>query len=277
MYIPKESIPLDKVELPQIRLGIQGFFKTGKTWSALTFPNPIVANLDRGLGAHRGKSDVRELPFYDPDFCKKFNPKHTKLSHLKDTIIQWLTTEGMKLEKDQTFVMDGGTGLQNAYSQWMQENPIYTKNGQIDDFAPWRLKIQFFGEICSIFKSMKCNVVYICHEAEKKEKSGEYLGKIRPLLTGQFCDELGSHFTDWFRQLAINKPDKEADIEKLAKARELSVADMKLELSTFPRGTAYYWQTESDDIFDGGCSSLVNFPRLIKADYQTFIKYLRPL
>ena len=58
-YIPKGAVSLNTITVkPQIRLGLQGYSGTGKTWAALTFPNPIVLNLDRGLGAHTGRSDV---------------------------------------------------------------------------------------------------------------------------------------------------------------------------------------------------------------------------
>lgn len=275
MYKPDGCKILSEITEAQIRLGIQGFSGVGKTWSALTFPNPIVLNLDRGLGAHVGRSDVMEIPMYDPAFCRKINPAFARPSQLKDTVMLWLNKEAKKLEPDQTLVFDGGTGLQNAYNKWIEENPVFSNQGKVDDFAPWRLKIAFFGDVCELFKTLKCHVVYICHESEKKDKSGEYTGKIRPLLTGQFVDQLGSHFTDWVRQFAGDKvkPDKIDD--KMLVDWKMSKEEFIQMMDSYPRNTMYYWLLESDAAFDGKVSSLVNFPRYLPADYKSFCKYRR--
>ena len=277
MYTPPHAIPLDQVTQQQIRLGIQGYGKTGKTSAALTFPNPIVVNLDRGLGAHIGRKDVVELPFWSNEFCAKINSKHKNNSHIRDTLIQWLKSEGQKLEADQTLVWDGGTGTQNAYHAWYDNNRVYSvKSGKEDEFAQWKLKIEFFAELCEEFKRLRCHVVYICHEADKKDKAtGEYTGKIRPLLTGQFQDQLVSHFSDWVRQLTADKPADFSKIqpETLYKWGFKTQAEFKEMCDKFPRNTIYFWQLESDDVFDGGVSSLVNFPRFIPATYESFLKY----
>ena len=121
-----------------MRVGIQGFGGTGKTWAALTFPNPIVLNLDRGLGAHIGRSDVLEIPFYSQTFCKSMLPKYA-YSDLKEIILLWLRSEGMKLSPEQTLIFDSNTSLQNAYHSWFKANELQlalSKNGQIDSFEP---------------------------------------------------------------------------------------------------------------------------------------------
>src|ERR1043165_6654581 len=142
MYKPNNSRTLAEAEEPQKRVGIQGYSGTGKTWSALTFPNPVVINIDRGLGAHIGRTDVIELPFYSAEFCKKVNRNHKDEKTLQDTIIYWLLNEGKKLERDQTLIVDGGTGLQNSYHKWYSVNQVYTKLGKVDDYAEWKLKVQ---------------------------------------------------------------------------------------------------------------------------------------
>src|ERR1700728_2066857 len=93
IYIPPSARTLDSDNSKQqIRLGIQGFPGGGKNWSVLGtpdkkqlgFPNCIVANLDRGLGAHQGCSHIYELPFY----------KMFKRDEMKDKIIEWIDREG---------------------------------------------------------------------------------------------------------------------------------------------------------------------------------------
>lgn len=272
LYKPPGSVTLDQLkDKPQKRVGIQGYGGTGKTWSALTFPNPIVLNLDRGLGAHIGRADVMEIPFYLPAFCGGPN-------QLKDKLLLWLEKEAVKLKPNQTLVFDGCTSLQNAYHKWFADNQMsfLTRGGKVDDFAEWAVKRKYYAEIMELFKTLQCDVVFIAHEADKKDKDGSYTGKIRPLLSGSFGDELLNHFTDWFRQITFDKPDLTQEIKPATLAAFGMNSKECIEMcNSFPRNTLYVWQTDSDSIFDGKCSSLVNFPRYLKADYSSFLKYTR--
>jgi len=250
--------------LQQIRLGLQGYAGTGKTWSATTFPNPVFLNLDRGLGAHTGHEGIIEIPIW-AELQKR------------EAVERFLDGEALKLTPHQTLIVDGSTGLQNAFIEWYNRNKVYTKQGKEDDFAPWRLKVEFFSKLCERFKSLKCHVVYICHETPAKEKDGTYNGKLRPLMTGQFGDEIIGHFTDWYRCHSSDKPKDVNTVtpDALAKWGYSSIKEFQEMCNSFPRNTLYYWQTESDDFFDGKCSSLINFPRYIPASFTSFQKYMR--
>lgn len=267
IYIPKGAQSLDKITTrPQIRLGLQGYAGTGKTWSALTFPNPIVLNLDRGLGSHMGRADVLEVPFYDPSF--------SNLNTLKENMIAWIEKDGSKLTVEQTLIVDGNTSIQNAYHRWWKANQYnyMTKSGQVDDFAQWRLKKDYFAEILENLKYLKCNVIYIMHETAQKDKEGGYSGKIRPLLTGQFGDEIINHFTDCFRQHAMEKP-KSPTLQSWGCKTQEEFDSMWQ--GAIKDNTIFYWQTMSDNVFDAKASSLVNFPSLIPATYNHIKKYMR--
>lgn len=273
MYIPENCKSLKESDIPQIRLGIQGWGGTGKTWAALTFPNPIVFNIDNGLGAHAGREDVIEVKIWSKEYCAKiYGANYTKYN-LRDVIDKWFDTHGPKLEKGQTLIVDGNTGLQNAYHLWYTAN-IVTTNGKIDGFAEYKLKQQFFTPILESFKYLKCDVVYLCHESEKKEKSGQYEGKVRPLLSGSVGAEILTHFTDWFRQHASDKPILPLDTAKL-KLWGLDDKGIKEVLESYKGNTIYYWQTEGDDVFDAKRSSLVDAPRFIPAHYNSFLEYRR--
>ena len=208
MYTPTNSNSLAALNnRQQIRLGIQGFPGTGKTWSALTFKNPVVINLDRGLGAHQGRTDVIEIPMYN----YKMSGGKDKL---KDFLIKWIETEGMKLDVDQTLVIDGLSSIETSYHLWfaVNQHSFITKQGRVDDFAEWQVKKKYFGELGELVKSLRCDVVLISHEAERSDKPttpgqpGAYSGKIRPLLTGAYGDILVRDYSDWFRQHASSKP-----------------------------------------------------------------------
>lgn len=284
IYTPTNCKSLQDAPLAQIRLGLQGYPGTGKTWGALSFPNPAVLNLDRGLGAHAGRADVLEVPLYDFGFCKSLDKAYHP-SKLKEAFITWLDTEGKKLTNEQTLVIDGCTGLQNAYHRWFKTNEslFLTKQGQVDGFAEWTQKRTYYGEVMETLKTLQCNVVFICHEIDQKDKNGPsgptYSGKVRPLLTGSFGDELGSHFTDWFRAMSADKPKDYAtlDAAKIKMEWNMTLAEYKQWCESFPQGTVYYWQTTGDNVFDAKASSMVKFPRYIPADYKSFDKYRRKI
>lgn len=277
IFIPKYATSLKNTE-DQIRLGLQGYGGTGKTWAALTFPNPVVVNFDRGLKAHSGREDVIPINLYDYEVCRAINPNHRSPSQVKDTVLLFLANDAKKFTREQTLVWDGGSGTQYYYHRWYQENKVYSKQtGLEDQYAQWKFKINFFEDICEMFKTLTCNVIYITHESDKKDKSGEYTGKVRPLLTGQFGDQIVKEFSDWFRQLSKAKPTDFSQVQKdtldlwgVTKPEEL-----KEMCDQFPRRTIYYWQTESDDVFDAKCGSLINFPHFMPANYETFCKYMR--
>lgn len=282
IYIPAGCQTLaDIKELPQRRIGIQGYGGTGKTWAALTFPNPVVANIDRGLGAHIGRADVIEVKFYDEAFCKKIMPTYTP-NELKEVCLKWLSTEGYKLTADQTLIWDGNTSTQNAYHKWfsIHKYEFTTKQGKVDEFAEWREKKNYYADMLEVFKKLRCDVVFIAHEAEAKDKDGTYKGKIRPLLTGQVGDELVNHFTDFFRQFSASKPEdySKTDEAKLKREWNMTRDEFKQMCESFKNTNAiYFWQTESDDNFDGKRSSLVGAPKFIPATFESFNKYRRQI
>lgn len=279
LYLPPGCQPLSAIKsLPQIRVGLQGYGGTGKTFAALTFPNPIVVNLDRGLGAHVGREDVIEVPLYDAAYCKTIDPNFEP-SRKKDLLLTWLEKHGSKLTAEQTLVWDGNTPTQNAYHVWYEANKhrFLTNQGKINEFAEWNQKIPYYSTMFDMFKSLPCHVVFICHEVDKKE-GGKYAGKVRPLLTGQMGDELVSHFTDFFRQHVSSKPkDVNAVPDDTLKLWGMNRTEFKAMLDSFKGESVYYWQTQSDDIFDGKTSSMVNPPRFVPATYESFVKYRRKI
>lgn len=279
IYTPPGCISLDQIkDIPQIRLGIQGFPGTGKTWAALTFPNVIVANLDRGLGAHQGRSDVIDVPLYDMGYCKTVNPGHKGLGSVKDTLMMWIEHEGRKLSPEQTLVWDGCSTTQKAYHKWVDENKLtaafLSKDGKFDARKEWGFKIKYFDELFEALKGLKCHLVFLTHETEKKEEDGGYRGKIRALLSGQSGDQMVKEFTDWFRQLSMDKP---KDFNEDKPLWGMNKSQFKEMCDSFSGNTVYFWQTEGDDLFDAKRSSLVNAPRFMPASYKSFQQYRRKI
>ncbi len=229
----------------QIRLGIQGYFNTGKTWAGLTFPNPMVLNLDKGLGAHSGRPDVHEIKMWKPSFVDAIIPRDgvNAPPNRRDAILVWLAKVGVKLTANQTLLFDGSTQLQNAFVAQYNLNPRLTKAGKVDDFGLWNEKVDYFGQVCELFKSLSCHVVYVSHETPDRNKEGELNGQVRPLLTGQFGDQIGSHFTDWFRALVVAKPTTDERLAKFKTAFGLDDITAKEWINSTPttHQSIYIW------------------------------------
>lgn len=275
IYIPPNSITLDKLDIPQIRLGIQGDGGTGKTWAALTFPNCVAMDLDRGLGAHRGRLDVISLPFWDGAWLSVNFPRDP--TNTREAVVSWIEKEGKKLAPNQTLVIDGNTGFQRAFHSYEEKHPTLSKSGKYDDFAEWANKIKFYGRFFDALKSLRCHVVFILHEQADRGKDGDLNGKLKPLLSGQVGDQIKNEFTDWVRQHCGNKPTDYSNKNVLDKIAQFNLTpeEFKTSVNKLPRQTFYYWQLESDDVCNCKVSSLVNFPRFIFANYETFVSYLR--
>lgn len=288
IYTPKGAIPLNKEDYNfQLRIGIQGEPKSGKSYAALTFPNPIVISYDRGLISHIGRSDVLEIPFYSDSFVDSI-VKRTALNYVdtnsgqqkvmpanrKDALIRWLATEGMSLTDKQTLILDASTGIEAAYHIQYWTSPKITQNGQVDAYGEWRWKIDYFTELAMLLKAVKCNVIYICHESPDRDKSGELNGKVRPLLTGQFVDQLASHFNNWFRAVTVGKPTTKEKAEELKTKLGVDSATLTEWINSTPPscGTIYLWQTQSDNLAKCG-TSLIGAPKFILANAESFNKY----
>lgn len=280
IYIPPGAIPLDLVDYNfQLRLGIQGPPGTGKSWSTTTFENPIVLSGDRGLISHMGRADIIEIPFYNGvyvDSVKKRDGLKCPPNR-KEALTEFLSNQALKITKDQTFVLDGGSNIQAWYHIWYRQNKdaFSTKSGEEDKYAQWRMKAEYYQEIMDSIKALNCDVIYLSHESPDRDKTGELNGQVRPLLTGQFQDELVGHFTDWYRAVTIAKPTKDKLMEFQTKHNLDAVTLNEWINSTDAKcPTIYLWQTHSDSLVK--CkTSLVGAPKYVIANSSVFRKYKR--
>lgn len=243
MYIPTNSVNLkDAAQLP-IRLALQGASGTGKTYSALTFPNPVVLDFDGNLNAHRGKNII-QVPFTSDEFVDSLAKRTTTTGpksrpNRRDALKNWLATEALQLTAEQTLIIDSWTTLQDAFDMQQDLEPAYTKTGGIDEFAFWADKQDFSKLILNGLKRLKCHSVITFHEMYITDDSGKIIaGKIAPLMQGKFVNKLGLYFTDWFRCIV-------------------------------PSVGVYKWQTSSDAITN--CKTrMANAPQFIEPHFKSF-------
>lgn len=258
MYTSPHMQKMSELDTHQIRLGLQGATKTGKTYSALTFPNPVVIDLDTGLVGHKHRSDVIRLPFCDNEWIKswyKYDANTIKYPQ-RDAVLKWIETEGKKLEKDQTLIIDSWTTLNDFFDQQsdtsVEPKRYLTATGGIDERGFWAYKIEYFRDICILLKSLKCHVVVTFHEQDTRNASGQLIGKIEPLMQGKFVKKLGLYFTDYFRCIV------KAKVDPTDKTKTI--------------GTDYFWQTRGDNEVNLG-TRLPNLPMLVEPSFETLKQY----
>lgn len=281
IYRPPGCPRLSDIPPEQIRVGIQGPPFEGKTTASLTFPNPIILSVDRKVSAHTHRDDVILIPFHDTTFVDTIvkRPGTKAPPQRKEALITWLQTEGIKLKRNQTLILDGSTGIEEEYHIWYKFNElelaVVSGSGKIDSFVEWNLKKKYFEELHLCLKSVPANVVYICHETADRDKKGELNGKVRPLLTGQSGDKLGGNLTDLFRAMAVSKPRDKEQGDKLMKWAGIDATTLAEWVASTPPvcQTIYLWQTQADELCDCGTSSMLNAPKYVLAHYNSFLKY----
>lgn len=266
MYTPPYAVNLQTVEQTKLMVGLQGPTKSGKTTSALTFPNPFVLDCDGNLTGHLGR-DIQAVPFYNKDWClanaAKFGTKmnvgtNAGIINRRDLVQHWLEKEACKLSAEQTLIVDSWTTVQDWFDIQTDLEPVYTKKGEIDEFAFWARKVDYSTKLCNTLSELPCRVVVTFHEQFQLDKDKQPTGKIEPLMQGKFTAKLALYFTDFFRcrvlpiRDASNKPVYEAD-------------------GRTPK-VDYVWQTKPDGQADCG-SRLKEVPMFVPQHYSVFEKY----
>lgn len=274
IYIPQGAYTLDKAPLEQqVRLGIQGPPGSGKTFNALSAPNCIVTNFDRGLKVHQGRSDIVEVPFWDGNFCETQKKRDGIINppNRRDAFLCWLAKEGIKLTDKQTLVIDSNRQIEIAFHTQYKLERTPATTGKFNNFEEWTRKIEYFQELGVWYKELKCNVIYIAHEVVDRNDDGMIIG-VKPALTGKSGDTLASDFTDWYRAITIAKPTLESEKDAIKQKYKCDDATLKEWIASSTNSTIYLWQTSSDATVQ--CkTSLYNAPKYVVANWSVFEKY----
>lgn len=280
IYAPAGSYTLDKAErVLQIRLGIQGPPGSGKTFNALTFPNPLVLNFDRGLIVHEGRKDVTEVPFWNPKYVDSIKKRDGLQAppNRRDALIDFLLKEAPKLSVNQTMIIDSNRQVEIGFHVQYKQEEQPSSSGKYNKFTEWTEKIKFFSALGTQYKELLCNVIYICHEVPQRDDDGKMIG-IRPALSGQSGDTLASDFTDWFRAITVAKPSSDMEASNIKTKYFCSEIELKEWIASTPSNvkTVYLWQTQSDSYF-AAKTSLLGQPKFVLANYSVFGKYKRKI
>ena len=264
MYQPPYATKLTESKHSPFRIAIQGAPHTGKTWAALTFPNPVVLDLDNKLGAHIHREDILRVSFFDNDTVQKFATEYgLPFQAGKPPVINrfvvfmsWVAKEISKFSPEQTLIIDSWTMLQNNFDAWAEATPVMSKEkGEVDRFEFWGRKQKYSRQLLEMLKTTPAGLVVNFHESKDMNSEGIPTGKLNPLMTGAMKEQLGQHFTDWYRQ----------------------TAEAELDANKKPTGrTGYYWQIKPNEICNCCCSvkHLIDNPSITKvpATYASLVK-----
>ena len=261
MYIPSLAVPLNTTTASLLRIAIQGAQSTGKTWACTTFPNPVFLDFDNKLGAHRHREDIYPLRFWNDDFCMqladqlKIRAKDGGVLHRTNILLAFLRTELAKFTPEQTVILDSMTMVMNSLEAWLDATPVYGQKGEVDGFDFWKRKGKITKWILEALKNANCNVIVTFHESKDMNADGIPTGKMNPLMSGSMKEQLGQHFTDWYRQTAENELD----------AQGKPIKDK----------VRYMWQIKPDSNCNCSCSikHLIDSPvRQVEANYKSLLK-----
>lgn len=248
LYLPKVHRKHSE-GFKQIRLGIVGAPGNGKTTAALTFPNPIVWDFDRGLRGVQ-KAGLIVMPVYDKDFCIEFNKADP---NPKKIFLKFLKEEAHKLRPNQTLIVDSASGLEACFDL---NTPIKFDNGKEDTRAFWGDKLDYFTEVFELLKGCGGNVVVTFHEDELRDPAtGAAMDKIKPLMGGSFKNKVGGTFSDFYRA-TVEVEEKKEGTKIISVIRQ------------------FFWQIQQDSRFSAK-NQLGISDYKIKADYAELVKHFK--
>lgn len=269
MYTPSYSMSSETMPQSPVRLGIIGVAGGGKTFSALTAPNPIVADADNKLSGYRRTYPEHIfpiVPFWNRDFVvktlgvkNKSTGNDDKYPHnMRDAVKLWLAQEAPKLTSEQTLIVDSMTSFNDngfdIQSNLPWEKSFSKKTGEEDAFVFWKLKLAFNNEINTLLKNLSCHVISIFHELPERDENGRVLS-IKPLVQGQSADRIPGNYTDFYRQRVVTR---DMDIKQFPGLTWKDDNEREI----------YAWQTCKDKYFQIACCSNPKLAPFVRANFR---------
>lgn len=173
-------------------IGIQGEPNTGKTTAAISWPNPLVLDLEKKL-----LLGIPCVELWDETTLREISGIKPPLPvSQKDVIITWLRAAGPKLPPETTLIVDSYTAVDNAWMLFVKANPqiFWNKDKEFNGREMFKQKLDFNLELFALLKSLPCTCVITFHETAERNEKGGLTGKYRTLVNGGgFKDQLEGH------------------------------------------------------------------------------------
>lgn len=185
---------------------------SGKTTGALTFPNPIVIDIDGNLPP--GTKNV--IPIHSDKFIDSVMPRQGRpYSDRLGALTKISADLAYDLGPDHTIIIDSITRLEMHYTYQDKFTPILVKKGEnageIDTRAMWYRRLDYFQGLLNRLVSCSANVVIISHIQMERDEKGNLTNGFRQVLMGQIGDQLPSLFPTCL--YAQSRPNKDGQIE----------------------------------------------------------------
>ena len=194
-----------QVVKPRVTCAYMGREKTGKTHNALSWPNPLMINLESNLAT---MLKFEGIPFVLPggpgaSFSEQVASWHRDIIPMIQNrqLTEFVRTmEGFEQYTVETIVIDSFTSIGTAFRQQLTRGGL-----QKMEFAEWAQYLSWFtGDTKTVLDAAapmlghedereSYNVVITVHENHIFD-SNSHLIKIVPLIEGQFKDNLLSRF-----------------------------------------------------------------------------------
>ena len=270
-HTPKELISSTR---PDEMIAIIGAPGSGKTTSIIIgkdinniqstdgFPNRQWLDFDNKCPAGE-----QTIPFWNSGFCDTIY-KPTPgfgVSNRRDAFKRWLEQNHKLFVQGQTIILDSWSLLMTAfYIQTYREWDLMptNKDGERNGYFVWTSLIRYAREILDMLKGMNCRRIVTFHETRERDEKDRLTGKLKPLMDGQFKDQILGYFTDVYRQC-------KDPIKKDERGKNVTVG------TGFAYEKGWFWQLVSDETMDCNMNPTLGTKvrrknlRLINARYQS--------
>ena len=166
---------------------------SGKTTGALTFPNPVIIDVDHNLPA--GLPNV--IPLWDDKFVDGIKPRvNPAVANRRDALLIILSDLAKSLPAECTIVVDSLTRVETWFNtqESLEPKPRSAKTGAEDGFEMFRKRLTYFEVLFTMFTNCAANVVMIVHQQQDRDEKGAVTGQIKPALQGQIGEKMPGYF-----------------------------------------------------------------------------------
>lgn len=179
---------------PDKFLVLAGAAFAGKTTASLSFPNPLVLNVDNKVPSQ----GIATIPFYDDAFCDSIIKRANQANpaNRRDAVANWIAMNRSTLSQH-TVILDSLSSLENAfYSQTFEVEKKWGVNGGLF----FGSKLSYFSGICDALRACARRVIVNCHLLPVFAKDPNLgvdisTGKFKPACAGSFAEKLPTFAT----------------------------------------------------------------------------------